>query len=291
LHSKWPSLLLVFFTAFFCACDRNTGQPGSEAPLEKVQIQEKAAASSDETSEPVSETALLVLSCPEFRPVIEKTVLRIKNDERMPPISVVYLQSEKHLGELIKGGLRYNVLLTEGKENWKLAAEHGLTREKDGISLARNGIVVAALQSREIENDNPIKFLSGLADIRIALPSPLSSLAGIHAQQSMIRMGLWKKNERRGLWLDDRSEAVAALSDGRADAAVIYRSDAVQSPGIKILFLAPDGSHFDIVYYGMHLTGSGLRDEARYFLLELSGPDSGADWKANGFLPPPPDEP
>jgi|GEM_PF-5113603 len=281
--------LLLF--AALCACEKNQQQNAAAVPIEADKTQtEPDTVKTDNVIEPLSDIALRVLSCPELKPVVEKTVERLKQDSRMPPIEATYLPSEKHLGELIKGGLRYNVLLSEGKENWKLAAERGLTREKDCISLARNRVVFVTQLNRQIENDDPIKFLSGLPDIRIALPHPLNTLAGIHSQQSLIRMGLWKKGERKGLWLDNRNEALAALSDGRADVAAVYHSDGVQYPGLKILFSAPVGSHFDIVYYGMHLTESGLRDAARFFLVELSGPDSGPDWKAGGFLPPPSDE-
>ena len=291
MQRLWPPLLLLLFLTTLCACEKNEPPPAFIAPQNTEKHEQAAEAGHDIAAVgAVSDKALRVLSCTELKPVVEKTVERLKLDSRMPPIEISYMPSEEHPGEIVKGALRYNVLLTEGKENWKLLAERGLTREKDGISLARNRIVFVTLQSRNSGND-PVKFLAGLPDIRIGLPHPLNTLAGIHAQQSLIRLGLWKKDERKGLWLDDRAEAVAALSDGRADAAVIYNSDAVQHPGLKVLFAAPKGSHFDVVYYGLHIKGSGLRDAARYFLVELSGPESGADWQAAGFLPPPSGEP
>ncbi len=278
---------IIVFLAFLLivaalACDKK-----DDLRLEPVIDKNKTA----ERKSPSVED-LRILSSPDLKPVLEKVIERVKSDPRLPKIFVDYKDDEMHPALLSKKSGDYDLMLSIGKENWKFAVEKGFAHSADGVSLATNQILLAIKKRKDLPG-NPLDYIKKHQPENIALADPEKRIAGVHAQEALLRVGLWHRNEekKQGKPFKNRRAAMNALVAGEAEFAAVYRSDLFADERLGMIFMLPKASHFSIVYYGIPLSGTAKRDAVRLFLLELYGPESAIFWKKSGFLPPPVDGP
>jgi molybdate transport system substrate-binding protein len=74
-----------------------------------------------------------------------------------------------------------------------------------------------------------------------------------------------------------------AVADGNVDAGFVYRSDAVQLGGLRVVATAPLASHAPIRYSGAVLRGSRQPQLARAYLRSLGSPAARALFRREGF--------
>ena len=81
--------------------------------------------------------------------------------------------------------------------------------------------------------------------------------------------------------------ALAYVEAGNADAALVYRTDAMASSGLRVLDIVPADTYSTIVYPAVLIRGSGGRERAELFLDHLQTPSVREVFARYGFLPPP----
>ncbi len=127
----------------------------------------------------------------------------------------------------------------------------------------------------------------GLQDItalgKIAIGSPKSVPAGDYAMQALRKAGLDKVLEGKLIMSKDARECLAYAERGEVDGAFVYRTDALLSKSVIILFTVPQDL-YSRVTYPMGLTSAGSRNpEARAFLDQLLGDVAKAALLKYGF--------
>ena len=80
--------------------------------------------------------------------------------------------------------------------------------------------------------------------------------------------------------------ALSWVASGRAQAGIVYRTDAAAEPRVREAFIFPEGSHPRIVYPGAVLKASPRNKEARLFLDFCSSPEAQAVFARAGFIKP-----
>lgn len=87
---------------------------------------------------------------------------------------------------------------------------------------------------------------SALAPVdRLALADPSHVPAGAYARESLQAEGLWDRVSTHVVPLGDVRAALAAVETGAADRAIVYASDVVASPRVRVLAEVP---HAPIVF-------------------------------------------
>jgi molybdate transport system substrate-binding protein len=101
-------------------------------------------------------------------------------------------------------------------------------------------------------------------------------------------MRLWDAVEPRVIFTTNVRQALTYAERGEVDAALVYRTDAVESGRVRVVAEAPAGSHAPIVYPAARVAASESA-AAREYLDFLSGPAAAAIFASRGFTPPPPE--
>ncbi|HKU79843.1 MAG TPA: molybdate ABC transporter substrate-binding protein [Rhodanobacteraceae bacterium] len=83
---------------------------------------------------------------------------------------------------------------------------------------------------------------------RLAIALPDSVPAGIYAKQSLTKHGMWQALQPRMAMTRDVRAALNLVVLGQCPLGIVYRSDAVSEPRVKVLATFPAASHKPIVY-------------------------------------------
>lgn len=149
-------------------------------------------------------------------------------------------------------------------------------------TLAYNELVFVGARGVEAAGMNDLKGLG-----RIAIGSPASVPAGRYAEKALRAAGLYQDLLDRGnlVMAKDVRQALMYADRGEVAGAFVYRTDALLSSRVNILFAAasPDGER---VTYPMALTVAGARNgDAVDFLRFLRSPAACETLVRFGFLP------
>ena len=123
-------------------------------------------------------------------------------------------------------------------------------------------------------------------DGRLAIAEPSSVPAGKYAKAALIHLGVWDSVRDRVVAGDNVRAALNLVSRGEAALGIVYRSDTVDEPSIRVLGDFPATSHPPIRYPVAIISGhDGVA--ARQLLSLLRSQASAALFRRHGFDAPP----
>ena len=165
--------------------------------------------------------------------------------------------------------------------------------EKAGLLLAGTRRTVLAntlvlIVSAEVSA--PASSFAALADAgvsRVAIGEPKTVPAGAYAKTFLESQKLWPAVAAKSVPLDNVRAVLAAVETGNADAGIVYKTDALISPKVKIVVEVPLSAGLDITYPAAVVKDSAHPDSARALLAYLAGAEAGAVFARHGFLPAP----
>ncbi|MEM9567205.1 MAG: molybdate ABC transporter substrate-binding protein [Cyanobacteria bacterium P01_E01_bin.34] len=131
--------------------------------------------------------------------------------------------------------------------------------------LVSNSIVLIAPKTSTLE----ISDLSQLADIsvnRFAVGDFRSVPAGQYAEQVLAQFELLEVLQPAFVFGNTVRNSLAAVASGNADLGMVYGTDAALSDGVKVLVIAPAGSHEPIAYPIAAIEDSPNPDAAQAFI-------------------------
>lgn len=168
--------------------------------------------------------------------------------------------------------------------------------------LDRRGLIVTGTRANLLGNDlvlvapkaSPVNLriapnfpiAAALGDGRLALGQPESVPAGKYAKAAFTALGVWASLERKVAGAESVRAALALVSRGEAPLGVVYRTDALADPGVRIVDTFPAGSHPPVVYPAAALK-VGQAGPARQFIEHLRSPAARTTWEKAGFRPAP----
>lgn len=126
--------------------------------------------------------------------------------------------------------------------------------------------------------------LTGGRPLAVADPSHVP--AGLYAKAALEAFGLWQGLAERAARTADVRAALALVDRGEAPVGIVYRTDALISPRVRVVGWFPAGSHPPIVY-PLALVAGPANDEARRFYDHLRSRDAAAVFRSYGFQVPP----
>lgn len=119
---------------------------------------------------------------------------------------------------------------------------------------------------------------------RIGIGAPESVPAGQYAKQSFTHIGIWNKIENKLVFGTNVRTILTYVETGNVDAGLVYRTDTVVSDQVKIVAVAPEGSHTPIIYPAAVLAESKQIEAAKAFLTYLTTPESITVFEKYGFV-------
>jgi len=117
----------------------------------------------------------------------------------------------------------------------------------------------------------------------IALADPAAVPAGVYARAWLEKRGLWEGVRGRVIPTENVRAALAAVAAGNADAAIVYRTDAMISARVRVAYAVPRAETPSIRYPFALLAGATNPRAARRFLAHMQSPAARAAFVRYGF--------
>ncbi len=149
------------------------------------------------------------------------------------------------------------------------------------VDLLGNSLVVIAPADSNIAPD-PADLAGALGDARLAMGQRDAVPAGIYAREWLEVTGQWEAIAPHLAETDNVRSALALVARAETPLGVVYRTDALAEPQVRILYDIPQGTHSPITYPAAALTDIGAA-----FLAHLQSDDARAVFARHGFKPLP----
>ncbi|HRO27649.1 MAG TPA: molybdate ABC transporter substrate-binding protein, partial [Luteimonas sp.] len=118
---------------------------------------------------------------------------------------------------------------------------------------------------------------------RLALALTDSVPAGKYAKAAFESLGVWESLQLRLAESENVRAALLLVARGEAPLGVVYGSDALAEPRVKVLATFPADSHPDIVYPVATLRAS-THPQAQAFVQWLQSPQADDIFRQRGFV-------
>lgn len=168
-----------------------------------------------------------------------------------PAPRLVYAASSA-LARQIENAAPADIFISADERWMNDTAQHGAIVPSSRTDLLGNALVLIAPAGSHATVDlahGTRSLLDVLGrDGRLAIALPDSVPAGIYAKQSLLHLGMWNTLEPRMAMSRDVRAALNLVVLQQCPLGIVYRSDAVSEPRVKVLATFPAASHKPIVY-------------------------------------------
>jgi molybdate transport system substrate-binding protein len=150
-------------------------------------------------------------------------------------------------------------------------------------NLLRNRLVLVAPANSKLSVDIAPGFplAALLGNGRLAMANPDAVPAGKYARASLEALGVWKEVQSKVASAENVRAALVLVSRGEAPLGIVYSTDAVADPKVRVAGTFPDNTHPPIIY-PVALTAGG-KPAGAAFLGWLNRPEARAIFKKYGF--------
>jgi molybdate transport system substrate-binding protein len=142
------------------------------------------------------------------------------------------------LARQIQEGAPADVFFSADEEKMDDLQKWGLVMEPTRKSMVSNSLVVVQDKGSPFKLTSP-NDLAGAQVRRLALAETKSVPAGIYARVYLERAGLWDKLAPKVIPTENVRGALAAVEAGNAEAAIVYKTDALISRKVRIAYEIP----------------------------------------------------
>ena len=188
------------------------------------------------------------------------------------------------LARQIAAGAPADVFFSADEESMAWLAGKGFIREDSRVDLLGNALVAVAPRAAPFDSLplTPEGMERALGDGRIATGDPASVPVGKYASAALQKLGLWAWAAPRLAAADNARAALMFVARGEAPLGIVYLTDAISEPRVKVVATFPPSSHPPITYPAA-LTAKAGRDTPGQFLAFLRGKAARAIFAGKGF--------
>ena len=237
---------------------------------------------------PIAHAAdVLIFAAASLKPALD-TILATPAAQAIGTVKASYAASSQ-LARQIESGAPAALFISADRDWMDHLAERQLITDDTRIDLLGNALVlVAPADGTANVAIGPQLDLTGVlgSDGRLAMGEPNSVPAGKYAKAALVSLGAWTGIESRIVSADNVRAALNFVVRGEAPLGIVYRSDAVSEPGVRVLDTFGASTHAPIVYPVAVLREHDDAD-ARAVLAVLRAPEATAIFKRFGFDAPP----
>jgi len=159
--------------------------------------------------------------------------------------------------------------------------DRGAVQADAVVDLLGNSLVLIAPADSNVAPD-PADLAGALGDARLAMGQRDAVPAGIYAREWLEATGQWEAIAPHLAETDNVRSALALVARAETPLGVVYRTDALAEPQVRILYDIPQETHSPITYPAAALSDSGAA-----FMAHLQSDDARAVFARHGFKPLP----
>ena len=199
--------------------------------------------------------------------------------------------SSSTLAQQIAAGARASLFVSaHGRWMDQLDAA-GLLVADSRRALVSNELVWIAPVDSEVELDlRPGADRRALLTGRIAIGDPEHVPAGQYARAALVALDLWEPLSGRLATTSDARAALTLVESGAVPVGIVYRTDAMASPAVRVIASMP-ASASPTVVYEVAVVSRGDSPLTRQLLDTMTGPRGQGIFAEHGFLTDPGPQP
>jgi len=155
------------------------------------------------------------------------------------------------LAKQIEGGAPADVFVSADLRWMDYVQDKKAINAETRVNLLGNKLVLIAPKDSRIGNATIGEGfnLAGLAgDGRIATGDVKAVPVGRYAKAALEQFGAWAAAEPKFAMADNVRAALLLVARGEAALGIVYKTDAMVEPGVKIIGTFPEGSHPPVIY-------------------------------------------
>jgi molybdate transport system substrate-binding protein len=163
-------------------------------------------------------------------------------------------------------------------------AQRNLIKPETRSNLLGNRIVLIAHKDKALPIDIKPGFdlAKALGDGRLSMANVNSVPAGKYGKAALEKLGVWSGVSSKIAQAENVRAALLLVSRGEAPLGIVYQTDAVADPNVKIIGTFPEDTHPPIVY-PIALTAAATHPDAAPFLDYIKSAKAKALFEAQGF--------
>jgi molybdate transport system substrate-binding protein len=188
------------------------------------------------------------------------------------------------LARQIEAGGKADLFISADQEWMDYLQTRNLLEKQTRRDLAGNRLVLIAPADSKIALKIAPGFdLAGaLGKGRLATGDPDTVPVGRYARSALVSLGLWDEIQDRLVRADNVRSAMMFVARGEVPLGIVYTTDALADPKVRIVDTFPANTHAPITYPGAVIRGA--RGEAIALLDYLARPEARDTWQRFGFL-------
>jgi molybdate transport system substrate-binding protein len=230
---------------------------------------------------------LLVFAAASLKPALDE-IIATPEAARIGAIKPSYAASSQ-LARQIEAGAPAALFISADEDWMNTLASARKIVAATRVDLLANALVLIAPK----DNGTTLQIVPGFdlagalgKDGHLALAEPNSVPAGKYAKSSLVALGAWDAVASRIVAAENVRAALNFVARGEAPLGIVYRSDAVSEPAVRVVGTFPESSHAPIVYPAAVVAGHDT-PAARRLLALLRAPAAAAIFTRYGFDVPP----
>jgi molybdate transport system substrate-binding protein len=187
------------------------------------------------------------------------------------------------LARQIEAGGKADVFISADQEWMDYLQSRGLIEEATRRNLVANRLVLIAPADSKIELKIAPGFplVAALDGRRLATGDPDTVPVGRYARSALTSLGLWEAIQDRLVRADNVRSAMMFVARGEVPLGIVYTTDALVDPKVRIVDAFPANTHAPIDYPVAMVNGAHA--QARHFIEFLASRGAREAWKKYGF--------
>jgi molybdate transport system substrate-binding protein len=235
-------------------------------------------------AQPACAEALIVFAAASLKEALDQAT-KLHEAASGDRVSVSYAASSA-LARQIERGAPADLFISADLEWMDFLAERKLIDPGSQIRLLGNRLVLVAAASSQInmELKPGVPIARMLGPERLAMADPDSVPAGRYGKAALEALGAWSSVSGKLVRAENVRAALAQVVRREALLGIVYRTDALAEPRVRIVAEFPAGLHSPVVYPAA-LVLSGKRQAAARLLAFLRSAPARTVWERHGFIP------
>ena len=187
------------------------------------------------------------------------------------------------LARQIEQGAQGDVFISADVDWMTYVADRKLIRPATRVDLLTNRLALVAPKDSKLQmrigSNMPIATALGTGRLAMAAADVP---AGRYGKAALTSLGVWDGVQAKAAYGENVRAALAFVARGEAPLGIVYDTDAMVEPMVRIVGLFPETSHPRIVYPAAALA-TATRPEVGTYLTFLRGPQAAAIFQKYGF--------
>lgn len=197
---------------------------------------------------------------------------------------VLSLGGSSALARQIENGAPADIFISADLDWMDYLDARKLILAETRVALLRNSLVLIAPgdSKTEIAIGPGFPLAEALGNRRLAIANPEHVPAGKYGRSALQSLSVWPAVENKLARTENVRAALTLVARGETPFGIVYRTDALVEPKVRIVGEFPAGSHAPIVYPAA-MIASGKNPAARSFLVYLKSPPAQRIFEKHGF--------